>query len=98
MIQSSTSPCRATMLGASDAGSKGLGVCPSTVKKKVVELFGSCGSSGVSVKYSLRTRAGATSRSQVVCEGGKGIGDLASVERGSGASRFATMLAMGRVG
>src|SRR5882724_5585549 len=98
MTQSSTSPWRATMLGTSEAGSKGLGVCPSTVKKKVVGLFGSCGSSGVSVKYSFRTTAGDTSLSQVVDDGGSGIGDFASAERGSGASRLAMMLAIGRVG
>src|SRR5580658_9978772 len=86
MIQSSTSPCFTTMPGTPEAGSKGVGVWPSTVMKKVVGLLGSFGSRNFSEKYSLRVRTGATLPSQGRVDGASGSGEVANLERGSGAS------------
>src|SRR5580658_10512628 len=98
MIQSSTSPCFTTMSGTPELGSKILDSWPSTVRKKVVALLGSLGSSSVSEKYNLRMRAGATFPSQGCVGGGSGVGDDASIERGSGASSAAVIVAIMRFG
>src|SRR5580693_996768 len=86
------------MFGIPDDGSNGFGVSPSTVKKKVVGLFGSFGSSGVSEKNNFRTRTGFTSRNQVVEGSGSGVGFFGKLDCGSGASAFATISAIARVG
>src|SRR5580698_9978242 len=98
MIQSSTSPCLTTMSGTPDAGSKGVGIWPSTVIKNVVGLLGSFGSRNFSEKYSLRVRAGVTLPSQGRADGGSSSGEIARVERGSGASGAAVIVAITRFG
>src|ERR1700742_230569 len=72
MIQSSTSPCLTTMLGALELGSKAAGSWPSTLRKKAVALAGSFGSASCSEKYNLRTRTGLASPTQDNRAGGNG--------------------------
>src|SRR5579871_2175686 len=98
MIQSSTVPCLATILGKSDFGSNATGVWPSTVMKNSVGLLGLSGSTGFSEKYSFRVRTGATSPSHGRSGLGRGSEEPARVERGSGASWDTAILAIARLG
>ena len=65
---------------------------------KTVGLFGLFGSDGFSEKYSFRSCAGLTFASHTEVSGAGGAAEAGSVERGSGASAFAIIVAKGRVG
>src|SRR5271155_4821792 len=66
--------------------------------KKVVGLLGSFGSRNFSEKYSFRVRTGATLPNQGRVDGANGSGEVASVERGSGASGADIIVARARLG